>query len=41
MKQAVAGEQSGGTLVSDRSRVGLGSGEIYMFICHGATTSSR
>ena len=24
------GEQSGGTLVSDRSRVGLGSGKFYI-----------
>lgn len=31
-KRALAGEQSGGTLVSERSRVGLGSGKIYIFI---------
>ncbi len=31
-KWALAGEQSGGTLVSQRSRVGLGSGKLYNII---------
>lgn len=31
-KQALTGEQSGGTLVSERSRVSLGSGMLYIHI---------
>ena len=32
MKRTLAGEQSGGTLVSGRSRAGLGSGMLYIYI---------
>ncbi len=31
-KPALAREQSGGTLVSDRSRVTLSSGKLYIYI---------
>ena len=33
-KRALSGEQSGGTLVSDRSRVDLGSGKLCIYIYH-------
>ena len=32
-KRSLAGEQSGGTLVSDRSHVALGLGMLYVYIC--------
>lgn len=33
-KRSLAGEQRGGTLVSDRSRAALGLGMLYIYIIH-------
>ena len=40
-KRALAGEQSGGTQVSQRSRVGLSSGILYTYIFIADLMSSK